>query len=44
MPEVLDADRLPMPDDETLTVDDHAERAKILRSELHRSCDYGRDL
>ena len=44
MPQVLDADRLVLPDRDALTNDDYAQRIDLLRTELHRTCDYGRSL
>ena len=44
MPQILDPDRLPMPERDDMTVDEHRDRAAAVRRELHRTCEYGQAL
>lgn len=44
MPQILDPDRMRLPDREDMTIDEHRDRAARFHDELRVTCDYGQGL
>ena len=44
MPQVLDPDRLIMPERDDMTIDEHRGRTDAVLTQLRRTCEYGRQL